>query len=1191
MNNLRTVFTTVLTAALLCVTGSAVYAQAVINKVVPASSTYASSLMSPNGTANHQYLRTHFILLASEINLPAGTIIRSIGFRYAGGTDIPATGNIKCYLENSTHIVNAKSATWSTAIASMSNTYNGAFDPPSGVMDETIVSVNLQTPFTYTGGSLYIAYDYTGSSFATIDARVNCNNDLASGTAVRYSYSSTTAPATLDGSFNYRPQMVMGYDNPETNDLEVRQVTLHSKLGKFWATQNPVTALVRNNSNQAKNNITVTMNLSGANTASVTETIPSLAAGDSVAVVLDAPATNAGTQTITVTVPNDNNNANNTATRMQLLDCGSLQYASDENGCDSTGLPGFGGIMAVKFPVPEIAIKVDAVTFRVSRDPNMNGESVSAVIVDDYGNIVASSDPFVLSNAMMGTDQTIQLSAPAYFLPGENFYAGILQNSGSIYPLGTARPKGAPSGINYIFDASGGIGTEDIVNGYYMIGIKTSTFLEFSSSVYGQIMDGTLVMFVASPGFTQYHFKVNGVSKYSGADNFFTYFPANGDIVTLEVEMNGCTETATEVYTMDVAPITPGTGNILYVNRHAANFGDGSSWQTPMAELSDALRWAKAKQNNFTTANPLKIFVAGGTYKPIYSAVDETFGMDGGPNNAFLMVKNVQLYGGFAGTESSPNQRDLSVIQNKTILSGDYSDDDQISGNGSTLQLTNMMENAFHIVVAAGDVGNAVLDGFTISGGGGELYGMPFEVINGNQIMVQHGGGLYIHAASPQLSNLVIAGNKADMYGGGIYLNSSSASITNTLLFKNLAGTSGGAIYTDVNSNAYYTNLTITNNRALSSGSGMANSAATVHLRNSILYANGSGIHNHNSTLEVNYSLVQGMPEDLANHNIAGNTDPLFNDVPGDDYTLRSVSGLINKGNNLYFQSGQTPDLSALTKDLNSKTRIGESTIDIGAYEAKPTLDILQHPASITSCQGTEVNFVTLVQSSGSTNPTYQWQQSTDGNNWTDIQNANKATYLIKATTDMRFRCIVSIPGFSVTSNIATLTTTFFEQPVIKTPDLICLSENAVELKASPAGGIFTGEGVSENSWNLLGFKAGKQTIRYIYTNNNGCVGSTEKVITLQSCTREGVIKLFQSSPNPARSIITVKVEVGHEIREAELIISSLNGQWMIRKPVTLFRGPNQHEFNLSSLGAGMYFISIYNESKKPLATIRLIKQ
>jgi hypothetical protein len=1191
MNNLRTVFTSVLTAALLCVTGSAIYAQAVIKKVVPASSTYVSSLMSPNGTANHQYLRAHFILLPAEIDLPAGTLIHSIGFRYAGGTDIPATGNIKLYLANSTNTVNAKSTQWTTAIAGMTNSYNGAFDPPAGVMDEAVVALHFQTPFIYSGGSLYIAYDYTGTSFATIDARVNCNNDLASSTAVRYAYSGSTAPATLDAAFNYRPQMVIGYDNLEANDLELRQVSLHSKLGKYWAAQNPVTALIRNNSNQAKNNITVTMNLSGANTATVTETIPSIAAGDSAAIVFDAPAANAGAQTILVTVPNDNNNANNTASRMQLLDCGSLQYASDENGYDSTGLPGTGGIMAVKFPVPEIAIKVDAVTFRVSRDPNMNGESVSAVILDDYGNIVASSDPFVLADAMMGTDQTLQLAAPAYFLPGENFYAGILQNSGSIYPLGTARQKGTPSGINYIFDASGGIGTEDIVSGNYMIGIKTSTFLEFSSSVFGQIMDGTLAMFVGSPGFTKYNFKVNGVSKYSGADNFYTYFPAHGDVVTLEVEMNGCMETATEVYTMDVAPITPGPGNILYVNRHAASFGDGSSWQTPMAELSDALRWAKARQSYFTTANPLKIFVAGGTYKPIYSAVDETFGMDGGPNNAFLMVKNVQLYGGFAGTETSVNQRDLSLIQNKTILSGDYSDDDLISGDGNTLDLTNTLENAFHIVVASGDVGNAVLDGFTISGGGGELFGMPFEVINGNQIMAQHGGGLYIHAASPQLSNLVIAANKANIYGAGIYLNSSSASITNTLLFKNLAGMSGGGIYNDVSSNAYFTNITATNNRAFSTGSAMANSAATVHLRNSILYGNGSGIHNHNSTLQVSYSLVQGMPEDAANHNIAGTTDPLFNDVAGDDYTLRSVSGLINKGNNLYFQAGQTPDLSSLTKDLNSKTRIGETTIDLGAYEAKPTLDILQHPASITSCQGTEVNFVTIVHSSGSTNPTYQWQQSTDGNNWTDIPNANKATYLTIATTNMHYRCIVGIPGFSVTSDMATLTTTLFEQPVILTPDLICLSENAVELKASPTGGVFTGDGVSENSWSLLGFKAGKQTIRYTYTNNNGCVGSTEKVITLQTCTGEGVVKLFQSSPNPARSIITVKIEVGREIREAELIISSLNGQWMIRKPVTLFRGPNQHEFNLSSLGAGMYFISIYNENKKPLATIRLIKQ
>ncbi|QEC45510.1 T9SS type A sorting domain-containing protein [Pseudobacter ginsenosidimutans] len=1191
MNILRTVFTSVLTAAMLCVTGSAVYAQAVVKKVVPASTTYSSSLTGPNGTANHRYLRSHFLLLASEIGLPAGTVIHSIGFRYAGGSDAPAAGSIKLYLENSSHLVNARSTLWSTAITGMTNAYTGTFNPPVGVMDEAVVSLELQTPFTYNGGSLYIGYDYTGTGFATIDARMHVNDDQGSSTAVRYSYSASAVPATLDASFNWRPQMELGYANAELNDLEVRQIKMQSILGKFWATQNPVTVIVRNNSNQTRNNINVTMNVSGINSTTATDLIAAIAAGDSAEVTFEAPVANQGSQTITISIPGDNDNTNNTCSRIQTLDCSSFQYASNENDSDSMGLPSTGGIMAVKITVPSISIKIDAINFRVSRDPNMNGHTVSAVILDDYGNIVANSDPFTLTDAMMGTDQVIPLLAPAYFNPGENFYAGILQESGAIYPVATARPAGSPSGINYIFDASGGIGTEDTDRGIYLIGIKTSSFLEFTSSVYERIMDGTLAMFVATPGFSHYNFKVNGESKYAGTDNYFTYFPANGDVVTLDVEINGCTETAGEVYTIDVVPITPGSGNILYVNQHSVSTGDGSSWSTPMADLSDALRWAKARQSNFTSANPLKIFVAGGTYKPMYSAVDETFGMDGGPSNAFLMVKNVQIYGGFAGYESSPDQRDLSLTANKTILSGDYSDDDYISGDGLSLTMNNMMENAFHIVVAAGDVGNAVLDGFTIRGGGGELYGMPWEVINGNQLMVQYGGGIYIHASSPRINNVIIAGNKADMFGGGIYLSHSSAAITNTLIYKNYAGISGGGIYNDINSDVYHTNLTITNNRALTSGSAMANSAATVHLRNSILYGNGSGIDNHNSTLDASYSLVQGMPADAAKHILSGSTDPLFNDVSGDDYTLRSVSGLINKGNNLYFQAGQSPDLSAITKDLNGKTRIGEGVIDIGAYEAKPTLEILQHPGSVTSCQETEVNFFVIVNSSGSTNPSYQWQQSTDGNNWTDINNATQSSYLVKATSNKQFRCIVGIPGFSVTSNAATLTTTVFERPVINIPDEICLSENAVELKASPAGGVFEGSGVTENSWNLLGFKSGKQTISYTYTSDNGCIGHVEKTINLISCKSDGPVKLFQSNPNPATSIITVKVDVGREIRDAELIISSLNGQWVVRKPVTLYRGMNVHEFNISGLGAGMYFISIYNESKKPLATIRLIRK
>lgn len=1188
MNNLRTVFTSVFTAVLLCITVSGVHAQTVISKVVPETTSFASDLVAPNGLAFHTNLRTHFILRASEINLPAGTNIRSIGFKFAGGTEIPSNGNIKFYLENSANTVNAKSTTWAIAISSMSGVYSGIFDLPTGVIDEATVSVNLQSGFVYTGGSLYIAYEYSGTSFAGISARAYVNNNLANAT--KYGASNGAPMASLSGSDAYRPQIILGYDNPQNYDLEVRQLNIQHTLGKYWAAQNPVIALVRNNSNQARNNIVVTMNVSGANTATETTTIPAIAAGDSVEVNFEAPSTIAGTQTIQVSVGADNDNSNNSYSGTQTIDCSSMQFASGEFGFDSVGFAGSSGIVAVKYPVPQVPIRVDAVTFRVSRDAANIGESVTAVIVDEYGSILTSSDPFVMDASMQGKDQVLQLTAPAYFQPGETFYAGILQESGNNLPVATAFPKKTPPGISYTFDPTGGIGTETTTSGTFIIGIQSSTSLEFTSSVLGKIMEGTQAMFVASGGFTNYNFKVNGVSKYSGVDNFFIYYPANGDIVTLEVEIYGCSLTSDDSFTMDVSPIVPGTGNILYVDRHAPAFGDGSSWQEPLAELSDALRWAKARESSITSANPLKIFVAGGMYKPLYSALDETFGMDGGPNNAFLMVKNVQLYGNFAGTESSLAERDLSIATNKTYLSGDYSDDDMLYGDGTNLTIANTMENTFHVVIASGDVGNAVLDGFTITGSGGELFGQPWEVVNNNQIMAQYGGGLYIHASSPTINNIVLTGNKAEMFGGGIYLAHSSASISNTLIFKNYAGISGAGVYNDINTDAYFTNLTISNNRANTSGSAIANSAATPHLRNSILYGNGSGIDDHNSTTQVEYSLVQGMPANAANHNIDGSTNPMFNDMPGDDYTLKSASSLVNKGNNLYFQTGQTPDLSTFKKDLNGKLRIGENNIDLGAFEAKPTLDIIQHPASITSCQGTEVNFVALVSSSGASNPSYQWQQSEDNNTFTDIPGATDFTYLLKAGKDMYFRCIIGIPGFTVTTNSAKLTTTPFEKPVITIPDRICLGQNSIMLTASPAGGVFSGDGVDEDNWSLLGFKAGSQTVTYTYTSSNGCTGSSEKTVILESCTGDGTIKVFQVTPNPTKGLIKVRIEMGKEIREAELIISSLNGQWVMRRPVKLSRGTNIQEFDLSELGAGVYFVSIYSHFKKPIGTVRLIK-
>ncbi|MGN6418879.1 MAG: T9SS type A sorting domain-containing protein [Pseudobacter sp.] len=1189
MNNHRTVFTTVLTALLLCVTGSTVYAQAIVRKPVPSTYSFSSENEAPGGVSITPFKKVQLFLPASEISFAPGTVIRSVGFSYEGGADVPAGGNLKIYLENTSSTVNAKSTNWATSLGGMSTVYNGSYSVPVGILNEAEQSVNLTSSFTYTGGGLYVSYEYAPTSFSTIAARARVNT--VSDNSCKMS-SGTDLSGTTVGNHNYRPQILFGIDNPVNNDLEVRSISSFAIAGKALNCPNQVTAVVRNNSNQEHSNIQVTMTVSGVNTGSFTENIGYIAAGDSAEVSFVAPVTHNGIQHFIVSLPADEVNSNNYSNYAQQLDCETLSYVSDQFGYDSVGYGAGTGIMAVKYPVSQVAVRLDAVRFRVSRDAGNIGQSVRAVIIDEYSNILVSSQPFVMQASMLGTDQLIPLDAPVVLQPGESFYAGIIQEGGNNYPVGTAFPKKMQPGRSnsFFFDITGATSTEATLNGSFMIGVHGTPYLELAGTSSGQIMDGTQVMFVASPGFTNYDFKVNGVSGYSGVNNYFIYYPSNGDIITLETEINNCTYTATENFVMDVSPITPGAGNILYVNRHAAVPGDGHSWDAPLTELADALRWAKVREANFSPANPLKIFVAGGTYKPLYSIVDEAFGMEGGANNAFLLVKNVELYGGFAGTETSIAERDLSVAYHKTILSGDFSDDDMVTGDAQSLEIANMFENALHVVVASGEASNGIMDGFTIVGGGGELTGLEYESINGNQVATRSGSAIYIESSSPQIRNMVIAGNRSEINGAGIYAKNSHAAITNMLLFKNLSVTTGAAIYNDENADIYYTNLTITNNRSLT-GSVITNNHASPQFRNSLVQGNNTGIFNISSTPVIRYSLVQGMAADAANFILDGTMDPQFTDVPGDDYTLKSSSSMINRGNNLYFQAGQTPDLTAITRDLNSKDRIQENTIDIGAYEAKPSLMILQHPVDVTSCQGSEVNFVALVNSSGISTPSYQWQQSNDGNTWNNIDGATQASYLLKASTEMYFRCIIGIPGFSITTNAAKLSTIPFTAPVITMSERYCLSDNTVELKASPEGGVFEGEGVSENSWSLLGFKTGKQTIRYKYTAPNGCQGTAEKTVMLESCLKDGQVKVLRAHPNPTRGPLTVLIEMGHEVREAEMHISTIHGQIVIRRQLKLARGTNIQEFDCSGLGAGIYFVIIYNESKKPLASMRFVKQ
>ena len=469
---------------------------------------------------------------------------------------------------------------------------------------------------------------------------------------------------------------------------------------------------------------------------------------------------------------------------------------------------------------------------------------------------------------------------------------------------------------------------------------------------------------------------------------------------------------------------TPGAENILYVNTAVTGgTGSGNSWNNAIKELSDALRWAR-QQNNFTSANPLKIYVAKGTYKPMYNAADGQFTSNGNRNNAFVMVNNVQLYGGFDPTNGIDDLTDTRLFgTNGSILSGDI----------GTVNVNT--DNTHHIVISAGAVGSAGLDGFVITDGYANG-GLTAITVNTNTIVAYYGAGMYNASSSPALKHVTITGNTASTsnsyaggggmynassnpvltyvtissntafsssnysgsyaYGGGMYNFSSSPVLTNVMISGNRAyaysiNAGGGGIY-NFSSHPVLTNVTIANNKAnggtlaYSIGGGIVNSGSSPKIYNSIFWGNTK--YNSTSsdiatslTFTLKNSITQGYTTGVAADNNLVNTDPLFTNPAADDFSLQAVSVAINKGNNSFYTDPLIGGNLNTDKDLAGNPRLFANTIDIGAYENQ------NHPISPDSSNILYVN--TAVAGGAGTGDSWSnaFKELSDALRWARQQN------------------------------------------------------------------------------------------------------------------------------------------------------------------------------------------------------------
>jgi predicted outer membrane repeat protein len=250
-----------------------------------------------------------------------------------------------------------------------------------------------------------------------------------------------------------------------------------------------------------------------------------------------------------------------------------------------------------------------------------------------------------------------------------------------------------------------------------------------------------------------------------------------------------------------LAPVV--SGGVIYVNDDAPGpIHNGKTWDKAFTSLQDALDAAQTDDN---------IWVAKGTYKP-----EKLFDPNEPRSACFSLINHVSVYGGFAGTENPASfdldDRDFEL--NETILTGD------LNGNGRD---PNDSYHVFYHPEGTNLDPNAILDGFTITGGNADVYnpysGTPHD----------DGAGIYNYQSSPTIKNCTFINNSSDLYGGGIYNEYGQPIIDNCFFYDNHAGAGGGI--KNLFSNAIITNCIFSENSAIGGGA-IAASSETSYIAN-----------------------------------------------------------------------------------------------------------------------------------------------------------------------------------------------------------------------------------------------------------------------------------------------------------------------------------------------------------------------
>ena len=555
---------TLLTLLTLVLGSFIAYSQAELTVTAP-NGAATTGLRAPNGTSAHTVVRGIIIVTAAELaSIPNGTTLTKLGFILSSGASPgPSGGSIQMYLQNTADVTNLKSTTWATAISTMTNVYNGIYSIPSvaGPVDFT-----LTTPFVYTGGSVYVAYDYLGSTFTTTASVYSANNTLTGGWKGDIS-GTTTPPSTLTQSSSFRPNIRFSFGNPFTNELSVTGVAGEKGIFNNTISQTQtVTAVISNTSVGTLTNIPVSLSIVGANTYTSDQMIPTINAGTTATVVFtNVPTVNLGSQTIIISLPSDDNPSNNSLTFNQEVQCNKIGYAQGSTQSGGVGFNTAAGVIAVKHVIPNtIETYVKTVSNYFPSETNNTGNTIKGLLFNTNGVKIDSTATITITTGMLGTKQDFNFINGGINVAGETIYVGFRQianattgyfpfanqtnsyvdpNAAATLPIYGGTPAPLGSGLGYMMiEATFDFGGFDVTN----------------SSANGTVCANSNLEITPIPGYNNYEFIVNGNMVQNGPNPIYITSPLTSS-TTFNVNItNGSCTLSSNVTTINIATVEAG---------------------------------------------------------------------------------------------------------------------------------------------------------------------------------------------------------------------------------------------------------------------------------------------------------------------------------------------------------------------------------------------------------------------------------------------------------------------------------------------------------------------------------------------------------------------------------------------------------------------------------------------------------